>query len=43
MAKNIRDGKDNFYRTLNLSKEDRKLIRMYRELVKKMKQGSDNK
>ena len=36
MATKIRDGKSNFYRTLDLDKEDRKLIRYYRKLVKEM-------
>jgi hypothetical protein len=36
MATKIRDGKSNFYRTLDLDKEDRKLIRYYRKLVKDM-------
>ena len=43
MAKSIRDGKDKFYRTLKLNKEDKKLIKFYRELSKKMKQDSDKK
>ena len=43
MAKNIRDGKNSFYRTLNLNKDDRKLLRWYRDIVKKMKQEPDNK
>jgi len=41
MANKIRDGKNNFYRTLKLDKEDRKLIRWYRGIVKKMKNESE--
>jgi hypothetical protein len=36
MVIKIRDGKSNFYRTLDLDKGDRKLIRFYRKLVKSM-------
>lgn len=43
MANKINDGKNSFYRTLNLDKEDRKLIRWYREVVKKMKNEAENK
>lgn len=43
MSNVIRDGKNNFYRTLNLEKEDRKLIRWYRTLVKSMKNEVENK
>jgi hypothetical protein len=39
----INDGKANFYRTLNLDKADRKLIRFYRGLVKDMLQEPENK
>jgi hypothetical protein len=39
----INDGKNNFYRKLNLEKEDRKLIRWYRTLVKSMKNEVENK
>ena len=43
MANKIRDGKDRFYRTLNLDSEDKKLLRWYRGIVKKMKQEPDKK
>jgi hypothetical protein len=43
MTIKIRDGKANFYRQLNLSKEDRKLLRFYRGLVKDMLQEPENK
>ena len=43
MATKIRDGKSNFYRTLNLDKVDRKLIRYYRGLVKNMLNEPENK
>lgn len=33
----INDGKDQFLRKLNFDKDTRKLIKMYRTLVKKMK------
>lgn len=39
----INDGKSNFYRILNLDKEDRKLLRFYRGLVKDMLQEPENK
>jgi DNA-binding transcriptional ArsR family regulator len=42
MATKIRDGKSNFYRTLDLDKEDRKLIRYYRKLVKDMLNEPEN-
>jgi len=42
MATKIRDGKSNFYRTLDLDKEDRKLIRYYRGLVKSMLNEPDS-
>jgi len=42
MATKIRDGKSNFYRTLDLDKEDRKLLRFYRKLVKDMLNEPDN-
>jgi hypothetical protein len=41
MTTKIRDGKSNFYRTLNLSKEDRKLLRHYRKLVQDMLKEPD--
>jgi hypothetical protein len=43
MATKIRDGKSNFYRTLDLDKEDRKLLRFYRKLVKDMLNEPENK
>jgi hypothetical protein len=43
MTTKIRDGKSNFYRTLDLDKEDRKLLRFYRGLVKGMLQEPENK
>jgi hypothetical protein len=43
MANKIRDGKSNFYRTLNLDKQDRKLIKFYRSLVKNMLNEPENK
>jgi len=42
MATKIRDGKSNFYRTLNLDKADRKLLRYYRQLVKDMLNEPDS-
>lgn len=41
MAIKIRDGKSNFYRTLNLDKVDRKLLRYYRQLVRDMMNEPD--
>ena len=43
MPNKINDGKNNFFRNLNLDKDDRKLIRWYRELSKKMQNEPDNK
>jgi hypothetical protein len=43
MDNKINDGKNNFYRQLNLNKEDRKLIRWYRETVKQMKNEPEDK
>jgi hypothetical protein len=42
MATKIRDGKSNFYRTLDLDKDDRNLIRYYRKLVKDMLNEPEN-
>ena len=42
MATKIRDGKSNFYRTLDLDKNDRNLIRYYRKLVKDMLNEPEN-
>ena len=39
----IRDGKNRFYRTLNLDNDTKKLLKWYRKVVKKMKQESDKK
>lgn len=39
----INDGKNNFYCQLNFDTDIRKLIRMYRTLVKKMKNEPENK
>ena len=38
-----RDGKNNFFRTLILNKEDRKLIKWYRDIAKKMQQEPEDK
>jgi len=35
-----RDGKSKFYRTLDLEKKDRELMRQYRKIVEKMKKDS---
>lgn len=43
MPNKINDGKNNFFRNLNLNKEDRKLIRWYREVAKKMKNEPEDK
>lgn len=43
MANKFRDGKDNFYRRLNLDVDTKKLIKYYRQISKKMKQESDEK
>jgi len=43
VAIKINDGKSNFYRTLDLDKQDRKLIRFYRGLIKNMLNEPENK
>lgn len=38
-----KSGKNNFYRTLNLDTDTRKILKWYKGIFKKMMEESDNK